>query len=170
MNHGKNSKTTSNQPGLFQLLQCLPWNCLASRKAGQPLVPRGSDAGVPEPCCWASCGRQQQEGQGTPRQEGWPQLQLNAQCHPPLLKGANSAFLLLSPPPRARPLRFSQHPTCFVDLGQNTLELHSHLQHWYFCYFFQCFLVHSDCSIMKYNLYTRSILQLTYYEAESHNT
>lgn len=129
-------------------------------KVGWSTRPRG----------WAGCGRQQQ-GQGPQGWvEGWPQLQLSAQRHPPLLKGANSALLLLSSSPRACPLRFSQHPTCFVDLGQNILELHRHLQHWYFCYFFSMFLrTHwNTIFVSGVKIAPDCIMQLAYHEAVSH--
>lgn len=56
INHRKNSGTTSNQPGLFQLLQCLPWQCSAWRKVGQLLAGRGRLAGAPDPVAEPALG------------------------------------------------------------------------------------------------------------------
>lgn len=68
-------------------------------------------------------------GQQKGRQKGWLQPDLlwaafcvlSLRCVPSTTsfpRAANGARPLLSAPARAHPPHFSQHPTCFVDLGQ----------------------------------------------------
>lgn len=155
MNHGKN-RVTSNQPGFFQLLQCLPWQCLAWRKAGQPLAGRGSDAGAPEPC-----------GDRAPSPGGTATAPAQCPVPPTPPEGCKRCLAALIFPSQSLPTSIQPTPNMFCGSWPNILELHSHLQHFTtFPYFFSCFSVHAE--IMKYNLYTRSILQLAYHEAASH--
>lgn len=158
MNHGKNSRTTSNQPGLFQLLQCLPWQCLPWRKAGQPLVVRGSDAGAPEP--------RRQRGQGTlGRRDGHGSSSMPSITHPSWRLQTVPCCSYL---PLPELVHFNSANTQCVlwILAKISWSCTAIYNTDIFLIFFPCFLVHTE--IMKYNLYTRSILQFAYHEAVSH--
>lgn len=120
-----NSQTSSNPPGLLQLLQCPP----------------GSAEPRKGPACGSGArgGSRDRDRAPLGRRDGHGSSSVPRATQP--FRRVPKALLLLSWPPRAHPLRFSQHPACFVDLGQNILELHSHFQHWYSRYSFQCFRV-----------------------------
>lgn len=126
MNHGKQLQTNL---GPF-LASSVPSLELLSLKEGWPVS--GSQAG--EAMVVHQIYTAESAGEGTSRRDGVKGGKAGGQPGPERFavdpsfscmpsptsfgRAANGALLLLSPPPRARPLHFSQHPMCFVDLGQ----------------------------------------------------